>query len=100
MVDETFPCTLVLAKAVVGSVITFHDIRSRPRTADFNAEVIVRLSSQGTSSRIALQKTLCQSDACRDVILVHLLDCPVLILVYVRPESLVRPLPKRDETNA
>ena len=99
MVDETLPCTLVLAESVVRPVISLNDIRSRPCAAHFDAEVIVGFSSESASSRVTLEQTLCQSDARRNAILVHLLDCPVLVSVYVRPVSLIRPLRPREEAN-
>ena len=89
VVDVTVPRTLVFAESVVGTVVALDNVRPRPRASHLDAEVVVGLRCQSAPTRIAFQQTLCQRDARRDVVELHLFDGPVLVFVYVRPIGLI-----------
>lgn len=89
VVDEALPCTAVFAELLIGRIIVAQYVRAGPRTAALDAEVVVGLGGQSASSGIALQQSLCQSDACRYAVVLHLLDGPVLIFVDICPVCLI-----------
>ena len=77
------------AEAVVLLVVILVHASPRPSTSALDAEMVVSLSGQVASPRSALEQSLCQSDTCRYMVFLHLLDGHILVLVDVIEVSLV-----------
>ena len=99
VVNVALAGTLVLAELLVAGIIVAQDVRACPRAAHLDAEVVVGFCCKSAASGVALQQALCQSDAGRNLELVHLLNGPVLVFVNVRPISLIGTLCLQKQAN-
>ena len=71
------------AEAVVGPVVATEDVRSCPAHSHLDAEMVVGLLRQHALACAAFQQGLCQCDACRDAVALHLVDGAVLVLTDI-----------------
>ena len=65
---------LVLAEALAPPVIVVIDFFPLPVAMALDAEVIVRLARQFAPPRAGFEQALCQRDARRDLVAMHVVD--------------------------
>ena len=75
--------TSVFPEAVVRTVVALDDVRTGPVTSHLDAEMVVGLDGKHGPSGIALKKPLCQGDARRHTIALHLVDSHGMIPGHV-----------------
>lgn len=65
---------MIHSELVVGAVISHHHVGTIPRAAHLDAEVVVSLLGQTAGTGGTLEQPLCQGDAGRHAIPLHLVN--------------------------
>ena len=71
------------AETLPSCIVVMADGLSPPITTALDTEVVVRFTGKGTFPGTGLQQALCQSDAGRNVILLHFLYCQVTVFLDI-----------------